>query len=152
MKDATESLLATSALESGLLSEHQLEDALAGLPPTRDGAPRTLSDVSDELLGDRLVELSYLNRWQVEQLKEGHTKFKLGPYRIVDAIGKGGMGHVFKGVHELLGRVEAVKVLPRSKSTPDAIASFQREIRVQAQLDIRISLSPSMFLEPICGD
>jgi eukaryotic-like serine/threonine-protein kinase len=34
-----------------------------------------------------------------------------------------------------MGRIVAVKVLPRSKSTPDAIKSFTREIRVQAQLD-----------------
>ena len=79
--------------------------------------------------------LGYLNRWQVEQLKEGRTKFKLGPYRIVNAIGQGGMGHVFKAEHKLLGRIEAIKVLPKSKSTPEAVAAFQREIRAQAQLD-----------------
>jgi serine/threonine protein kinase len=79
--------------------------------------------------------LGYLNRWQVEQLKEGRTKFTLGPYRIVNAIGQGGMGHVFKAEHKLLGRVEAIKVLPKSKSTPEAVAAFQREIRAQAQLD-----------------
>ena len=86
-------------------------------------------------LGQRLVDLGYLNRWQVEQLKEGRTKFTLGPYRIVNAIGQGGMGHVFKAEHKLLGRIEAIKVLPKSKSTPEAVAAFQREIRAQAQLD-----------------
>jgi serine/threonine protein kinase len=35
----------------------------------------------------------------------------------------------------MLGRIEAVKVLPKSKTTPASIASFQREIRAQAQLD-----------------
>jgi serine/threonine protein kinase len=45
------------------------------------------------------------------------------------------MGHVFKAEHELLGRVEAVKVLPRNKTTPEAIAGFRHEIRAQAQLD-----------------
>jgi serine/threonine protein kinase len=87
------------------------------------------------MLGQRLVDLGYLNRWQVEQLKEGRTKFTLGPYRIVNAIGQGGMGHVFKAEHKLLGRIEAIKVLPKSKSTPEAVAAFQREIRAQAQLD-----------------
>ena len=45
------------------------------------------------------------------------------------------MGHVFKAEHKLLGRIEAIKVLPKTKSTPEAVAAFQREIRAQAQLD-----------------
>ena len=99
------------------------------------GGAQTIAEVLDEELGQRLVELGYLNRWQVEQLKEGRTKFTLGPYRIVNAIGQGGMGHVFKAEHKLLGRIEAIKVLPKNRSTPEAIAAFQREIRAQAQLD-----------------
>ena len=95
------------------------------------GQPSTADAISDESLGSRLVELGYLNRWQIEQLKEGRTKFTLGPYRIVNAIGQGGMGHVFKAEHKLLGRIEAIKVLPKSKCTPEAVAAFQREIRAQ---------------------
>jgi serine/threonine protein kinase len=126
-----------AALASGLLSQQQLDDALAGLirEAFSAGQPATVEAIGDELLGQRLVDLGYLNRWQIEQLKEGRTKFTLGPYRIVNAIGQGGMGHVFKAEHKLLGRIEAIKVLPKSKSTPEAVAAFQREIRAQAQLD-----------------
>lgn len=131
----SESVLQSAALTSGLLSQQQLEDALAGLVGATPGGPQTIAEVLDEELGSRLVELGYLNRWQVEQLKEGRTKFTLGPYRIVNAIGQGGMGHVFKAEHKLLGRTEAVKVLPKHRCTPEAIAAFQREIRAQAQLD-----------------
>jgi len=133
--EVSHSVLQSSALTSGLLSRQQLDDALAGLIGASAHAPKSADEVTDEELGRRLVEVGYLNRWQVEQLREGRTKFTLGPYRIVDAIGQGGMGHVFKAEHKLLGRLEAVKVLPKSRSTPDAIASFQREIRAQAQLD-----------------
>jgi eukaryotic-like serine/threonine-protein kinase len=45
------------------------------------------------------------------------------------------MGQVFKGIHEMMGREVAIKVLPLSKATPEAIAKFSREIRTQAQLD-----------------
>lgn len=131
----SESVLQNAALASGLLSSQQLDDALAGLIGSLPGGPQTIAEVLDEELGRRIVELGYLNRWQVEQLKEGRTKFTLGPYRIVNAIGQGGMGHVFKAEHKLLGRTEAVKVLPKNRSTPEAIAAFQREIRAQAQLD-----------------
>jgi len=130
-----ESVLQSAALASGLLSQQQLDDALGGLVGSSPGGPQTIAEVLDEELGRRLVELGYLNRWQVEQLKEGRTKFTLGPYRIVNAIGQGGMGHVFKAEHKLLGRTEAVKVLPKHRCTPEAIAAFQREIRAQAQLD-----------------
>src|SRR5688500_15563919 len=96
------SALRAAALTSGLLSQQQLDDALAGLTSGESGAPLTPDQITDEILGQRLVDLGYLNRWQVEQLKEGRTKFTLGPYRIVNAIGQGGMGHVFKAEHKLL--------------------------------------------------
>ncbi len=142
--EASQSVFRHAALTSGLVSAQQLEDALTGLKPRGDApadgaatstAPVVVEPISDEALGERLVDLGYLNRWQVEQLKEGRTKFTLGPYRIVNAIGKGGMGHVFQAEHKLLGRLEAIKVLPKLKSTPEAVAAFQREIRAQAQLD-----------------
>lgn len=130
----SQSVLSAAALTSGLLSQHQIDDAIAGLRARQAGSA-IAEPISDETLGQRLVDLGYLNRWQVEQLKEGRTKFNLGPYRIVNAIGQGGMGHVFKAEHKLLGRIEAIKVLPKAKSTPEAVAAFQREIRAQAQLD-----------------
>lgn len=129
------SVLRGAALASGLLSQQQIDDAVAGLIAAEPNSTLTAEQITDDVLGQRLVDLGYLNRWQVEQLKEGRTKFTLGPYRIVNAIGQGGMGHVFKAEHKLLGRIEAIKVLPKSKSTPEAVAAFQREIRAQAQLD-----------------
>jgi serine/threonine protein kinase len=44
------------------------------------------------------------------------------------------MGEVFKAEHALMGRIVAVKVLPRHKATPEATASFMHEIRAQARL------------------
>lgn len=129
------SVLCNAALASGLLSQQQIDDAVTGLVARNTGSAVAAEPITDEVLGQRLVDLGYLNRWQVEQLKEGRTKFNLGPYRIVNAIGQGGMGHVFKAEHKLLGRIEAIKVLPKAKSTPEAVAAFQREIRAQAQLD-----------------
>ena len=72
---------------------------------------------------------------QADQLLTGRTKLSLGPYIITDWIGQGGMGQVFKAVHEMLGRESAIKVLPLHKTTPEAIENFRREIRAQAKLD-----------------
>ena len=123
------------ALASGLLSQSDLDEARAagrwaGQEDSQSEIPRTTRQ-----LAAKLVEMGRLNRWQAKQLLEGRSKFSLGPYRIADYIGQGGMGQVFKAEHSVLGRVVAVKVLPRSKSTPEAILNFNREIRAQAKLD-----------------
>jgi eukaryotic-like serine/threonine-protein kinase len=122
-----------AALASGLISQDQLREAYASAGIS--GLPAEPTPRDDERLAKALIKQGLLNRWQVEQLKEGRTKFTLGPYRIIDSIGKGGMGHVFKGQHELLGRIEAIKVLPKDRTSAATIESFHREIRAQAQLD-----------------
>ncbi|HPP54525.1 MAG TPA: serine/threonine-protein kinase, partial [Thermoguttaceae bacterium] len=123
------------ALASGLLTEADLEEArAAGRWADADGLSAQPPRTAEEL-AERLVAMGRLNRWQAKQLLEGRTKFTLGPYRIIDYLGQGGMGQVFKAEHTVLGRTVAIKVLPRSKSTPEAVANFHREIRAQAKMD-----------------
>ena len=123
------SILEQAGLASGLLTEDQIDHGWHHLVESLPTAGLSLEEITDEQLAEYLVELKYLNRWQAEQLLQGRTKFTLGSYRIVDAIGHGGMGWVFKGEHELLGRVEAIKVLPKTQTNPASIDSFLREIR-----------------------
>jgi eukaryotic-like serine/threonine-protein kinase len=124
------SLFQQSALSSGLLAQEEIDEAVAVVR-----AAQGTDLVGDDQLALQLVAQGRLNRWQAEQLLVGRTKFALGPYHILDSIGQGGMGQVFKAEHTIMGRVVAVKVLPRSKSTPEAIANFRHEIRAQAALD-----------------
>ena len=131
----SQSVLETAGLASGLLTEEQIDLAWNRLIHASAEADCSLEEVTDAQLADVLVELGYLNRWQAVQLQQGRTKFTLGPYRIVDTIGYGGMGYVFKCEHTLLGRIEAIKVLPRSQMDETSLANFLREIRSQAQLD-----------------
>jgi eukaryotic-like serine/threonine-protein kinase len=129
-----QSVFRTSALASRLITQDQLDRVEAAIRDS--GARGTHSgEVTDEELAAKLVELDVLTSYQADQLKEGRTKLNLGPYIITDWIGQGGMGQVFKAVHEMMGRESAVKVLPLNKSTPQAIVNFTREIRTQAQLD-----------------
>ena len=107
------SLLQRSAVASGLITQEELDQTLADLR-----AEFKSNAISDEQLGTKLVAGGKLNAWQVEQLRNGRTKFNLGPYHVIDSIGQGGMGQVFKAEHTIMGRIVAVKVLPRSKSTP----------------------------------
>jgi len=60
----------------------------------------------------------------------------LGKYRIVDQLGAGGMGEVYRAEDSELQRHVALKVLPVELSAdPQALARFKREARALASLD-----------------
>ncbi len=59
----------------------------------------------------------------------------VGDYRLHQELGRGGMGRVFKGVHRLMGRVVAIKVLHPSINRQNAAQRrFEREVRAVASL------------------
>jgi serine/threonine protein kinase/tetratricopeptide (TPR) repeat protein len=61
---------------------------------------------------------------------------RLGPYEIVQPIGAGGMGEVYRARDERLGRDVALKILPAEvAASPDRLARFQREARTVAALN-----------------
>jgi serine/threonine protein kinase len=129
------SLFEQCVLASGLLAEKQLDEARAGVRWSHGDVTDANAPPTDLQLAERLIEIGLLNTWQAKQLLDGRTKFNLGPYWIVDSIGKGGMGQVFKAQLDKTGRTVAIKVLPRSKCTPEAIGNFTREIRALASLN-----------------
>jgi Tol biopolymer transport system component len=60
----------------------------------------------------------------------------LGPYRIVAAIGAGGMGEVYRANDTRLGRDVAVKVLSRNLThDPDSLRRFEQEARAAGMLN-----------------
>src|SRR5262245_61980021 len=60
----------------------------------------------------------------------------LGPYEILNPIGAGGMGEVYRARDARLGRDVAIKVLPASISTdPDRLRRFEQEARAAAALN-----------------
>jgi serine/threonine protein kinase len=111
---------------SGLLSTRELQNVIQRLPQTERG--RTVARV--------LVEGGILTRFQADLLLAGHTGgFVLGQYQILDQIGQGGMGRVYKARHRTMNRVVALKVLANELvKTDKARRLFKHEVRAAAQL------------------
>ena len=130
-----ESVLCAAALASGLISTQALEYAHRVARHRVQQSGGSDGEISDRLLAEILIEQEILTPYQADQLMAGRTKLKLGPYIVTDWIAQGGMGQVFKAVHQVMGRVCAVKVLPLARATQLARDSFAREIRMQAKLD-----------------
>ena len=61
---------------------------------------------------------------------------KLGPYEVLEPIGAGGMGEVYKATDTRLDRTVAIKVLPSHVSgNPQVRERFEREARTISQLN-----------------
>jgi serine/threonine-protein kinase len=60
------------------------------------------------------------------------TGDSIGQYRVLERLGAGGMGEVFRAVHDTLGRVVAIKVL--SPGVQTAKERFFNEARIHAAL------------------
>lgn len=61
---------------------------------------------------------------------------RLGPYTVIELIGAGGMGEVYRASDTLLGRDVALKVLPASLAfDPDRLARLRREAQALATLN-----------------
>lgn len=87
-------------------------------------------------LAQWLVEKGWLTPWQAQQLLDGFSTFRLGRYVLLEALGQGGMGAVYKACHPAMGRTVAVKILSDARlSNPRAVARFQREMQAAARLD-----------------
>ena len=59
----------------------------------------------------------------------------IGDYEIVDVLGKGGMGTVYRAIHRRMDRTVALKVLrPEISRDPSLRQRFEREVRAVARL------------------
>ncbi len=92
-----------------------------------------------QALARELVVRNWLTPYQVKHLLQGNgPDLLLGPYRILDQLGIGGMGEVLKAFHPRMGRIIALKVIAKDRvSDPTAIARFQREVEAVAKLSHR---------------
>ena len=115
---------------SGLLSEPQLGDILARVDEqTTEGDPTPLME--------QLIHEGILTAFQAGRLFVGNDRgLVIGRYRLLDRIGGGSMGWVFKARHVLMDRIVAIKVIsPRCAAGLDALPRFLREMKIVGLLD-----------------
>ncbi|MFG0286552.1 MAG: serine/threonine-protein kinase [Rhodopirellula sp. JB044] len=122
--------LVKRALASRVLTLEEIKTVVASLM-TED------AHVDSQRLADGLRNAGLLTRWQASKLLSGKSRgFFLGAYKLLRPLGRGGMGMVYLGEHQVMKRQMALKVLP-----PDAlkdtrrIERFKEEARASAQLD-----------------
>ena len=110
-----------------------LADCGLVLPADMDGLG---SAVDGNALAAQLVEQKKLTAYQADCICRGKTKhLVLGEYVILDVLGSGGMGRVFRALHRKMNRVVALKVLPPSAmDCAESVERFQREIQAVAKL------------------
>jgi serine/threonine protein kinase len=87
-------------------------------------------------LAKELVRRGWLTVYQVNQLFQANgQELLLGPYRIVDHLGKGGVSQVFKAWHADRNCMVALKVIhPHLLNNAEAVGRFQREVRAVSRL------------------
>jgi len=112
--------------ESRLFSEQEI-DAVTARFPESDQA---------RVLARALIDQGLLTRFQARLLLNGKcNKLVLGQYHLLDFLGRGATGRVFKAMHAAMRRIVAVKVISsRMLTADDDLNLFRREIRAAAQL------------------
>src|SRR3954454_21532939 len=119
------------ALQSGLIDAEGLQACFDAIAPEK-----RVAEQLDRRLARQAVQQGRLSLWQAQQVLAGRSSgFKINRYTLVDMIGQGGMGRVYLARDTRLNRSVALKILePERMNNPRAIARFQREARVGAQL------------------
>jgi tRNA A-37 threonylcarbamoyl transferase component Bud32 len=115
--------------ESGIMSAEDVRSFRESLP-----ADKRAADVQE--FARELVRQKKLTSFQATAIYQGRAPSLLyGNYVVLDKLGQGGMGMVFKARHRRMNRVVALKVMsPGAMKAPDAVKRFRREVEAAARL------------------
>lgn len=118
------------------LADHRVLDS----SQMEDLGPYVLQYPDGADLARQLQEWGWLTRYQIDSIFAGKAaSLTFGDYRILEPLGQGGMGEVYKAAHVRLNRIVALKMirphmLSTSEKPADLIRRFQREAQAASQL------------------
>src|SRR6185437_9375237 len=120
--------LVSQLTEAGLATAEELSAISEGLPP--DKRPRDAEELTKEL-----VRRGKLTKYQAMNVFRGKSKgLFFGEYLVLDKLGAGGMGQVFRAQHRRMKRIVALKLLPPAAMQGDGLERFYREVQTAALL------------------
>src|SRR5262249_32864879 len=99
-----------AAIRGADLLDPEQQSQLEGDLPARFPDPRDLAR--------HLLHTDWLTAFQVNQLLQGNgSALRVGPYILLERLGAGAMGEVFKVRHRRLGSLAALKVIRKHRLT-----------------------------------
>src|SRR3954468_16328242 len=115
---------------SGILSDRQLAEIKSKV--VRGEYPLDPIALAERLVDDEVITVYQARRF----LNNKPHGLQVGRYVILDRIGSGSMGRVYKAHHQMMDRVVALKIIaPEIASNEKVVARFQREMKLVGRLD-----------------
>jgi serine/threonine-protein kinase len=116
--------------QSGILPERQFEDV-------RERVLRGDYPYDSKELAQRLIREGVLTEYQARRILSNKPHgMVVGRYVIMDRLGSGAMGRVYKAHHQLMDRIVALKIIaPEIVTNGRVVARFQREMKMVGRLD-----------------
>jgi serine/threonine protein kinase len=115
---------------SGILGDRQLAELRDKV--LRGEYPLDPIALAERLVGDQILTVYQARRF----LNNKPHGLLVGRYIILDRIGSGSMGRVYKAHHQMMDRIVALKIIaPEIASNEKVVARFQREMRLVGRLD-----------------
>jgi serine/threonine-protein kinase len=115
---------------SGIFTEKQLADIKSKM--LQGDYPLESVSLAECLIRDQVITGYQAKRF----LSNRSNGLIVGRYIILDRIGSGSMGRVYKARHHMMDRVVALKIIaPEIASNDRVVARFQREMKLVGRLD-----------------
>jgi serine/threonine protein kinase len=94
------------------------------------------SSTDPDTVAEQLIRRGSLTPYQILELRRGSgDRLVLGQYILLEPLGEGGMGQVFKARHQKMRRIVALKVIRKeAAANAEALKRFGQEIEAAAQL------------------